>query len=213
MQNFRNQQGQSMAPAIEYLSQMQRIYFDSWRRCGDAGVRWTQNAMETCQRIGQDMLSAPLNHCQALSEKLGDYQQDVLHVVSETQLALARTVSDSTRATADTARDMAEQQASQFERSGRDQADTLREQAGAVRDRAGELREQGGAMAEQAGHAAAHAGEQAQHAQPAGHGQHGADKRDGGADKRDAGPEKREGARGGKGGQDNASTVHQRAGA
>lgn len=158
MQNFHNQPGQSMAPAIEYLSQVQRIYLDSWRRCGDAGVRWTQSAMDEMNHIGQDMMS----------------------LVSEAQVALARTLSDSTRATADVARSTAEQLASQLERAGREQADTMREQ--------------GGAMAEQVKQAAEHAQQAATPQQP------GAEKREGAADKRDGGR--------GKGGQDSASTMH-----
>lgn len=193
MQNFRNQKGQSMAPAIEYLSQVQRIYLDSWRRLGDVGVRWTQSAMDELNHIGQDILNAPLNRYQALGEKLSDYQQEMMSMVSEAQVALARTLSDSTRATADTARNMAEQQAGQIERAGREQADAMREQAG-------ELREQGGAMAEQAGQAAEHAQQAATPHQP------GAEKREGGSDKREGGHDKREGR--GKGGQDSASTMH-----
>lgn len=143
MQNDRNQQGQSMAPAIDYLNQVQRIYFDSWRRCGDAGVRWTRDAMDEFTRIGQDLV----------------------HLVSETQGALVRTLGESTRATADTARTMAAQAQQQ-----------LQAQHGGAR------------------HEGAH------------------DKREGGQEKREAGPDKREGAARGKGGQDNPSTVHQRAG-
>ena len=196
MQTQRQLQGQSMAPAIEY--QVQRIWFDTWRRCGDAGVRWTQNALEECNRIGQDMLNAPLNHCRALGDRLSDYQEDMLQVVSDAQLGLARTLGDSTRATADTARQMAEQQAGQFERAGQ-------QQAGALREQAGELREQGSALAEQAAQgmqhgAQAHPGEHA----PQGTPPHGAEKRDAGGGGRDGQPR-------GKGGQDSASTVHQRA--
>ena len=39
MQNFHNQPGQSVAPAIEYLSQVQRVYLDSWRRFGESSRR------------------------------------------------------------------------------------------------------------------------------------------------------------------------------
>lgn len=189
MQNDRNQQGQSMAPAIDYLNQVQRIYFDSWRRCGDAGVRWTRDAMDECSRIGQDILNAPLSHYQSLGEKLGDYQQDMLHMMTDAQTALARSLSESTRATADLAREMAEQQADQIARGSREQADAWREQAG---------------------QAAGQAREQAQNMQQAQHGQHAPERHEGGADKRHSGTEK--GAAGGKGGQDKLSSVHQRAG-
>lgn len=102
MQNFGTQQGQALAPAIDYLNQVQRIYFDSWRRFGDAGGRWTRDAMDECNRAGQDML----------------------HLVCDAQLALARTLGESTRASADTAREMAEH-AGQAAGPARDQAQNM----------------------------------------------------------------------------------------
>lgn len=141
MQDFRKQQGQLMAPAIDYLNQVHSIYFDSWRRCCEAGVRLTRDAIDECNRIGQDML----------------------HLVSDAQVALSR--------------NMAEQ--------------------------AGEVRNQG---RDQAQHVL-----QAQHEGERRDGAH--DKHEGRHEKREGGAEKREGAARGKGGQDNASTVHQRAGA
>lgn len=154
MQNIGNQQGQAMAPAIDYLNQVQRIYFDAWRRWGEAGARWAREAMDECNRVGQDML----------------------HLASE-----------GSRATADAARTMAALQADQLERGGQAQADALRQQAG-------ELRAQADAAPNQA---------------PA---QHGADRHEGRHGKHEAGADKREGSPRGKGGQDNHSTVHQRAG-
>jgi len=194
MQNHRNQQAQSMAPAIEYLSQMQRICLDTWRRCGDASMRMSQQALDEYHRIHQEMMNVPLNHYHALGERLSDYQQDMMHMLSDAQVELARTLGEGARATAHNTSQLVEQHTNEMERGAQ-------QQAGAMRDQADAWREQSGAQREQ--HAQ---GSHEQHAQP-GHEQPAAGQREHQAQGQREHQPGREGR--GKGGQDSTSTVHQ----
>ncbi|WP_342117260.1 hypothetical protein [Pseudoduganella sp. OTU4001] len=41
---------------FEYLSHVQRMYLDSWRRCSDASLAWVRAVMDESKRLSEDIL-------------------------------------------------------------------------------------------------------------------------------------------------------------